>query len=429
MGKFDYFAALESDKAMLFTSIFNEFWRFLREDRQADVRYHTCLNKELKDLHEYVADLKGEAIPEFSCNFPMGGMVYSDNVGAKGKNPLKQDTKDAAYVFDGITAHPVYFLCVNVINIDYVDVAPLSYRFLAAYSEGEAREFLTHYYATIRNKHKRAVMNYRGNRIKQFRKMAWENIFLPNTMGEDIRQHILDFFESEDMYRKHNLDWRMGFLFAGPPGNGKTAVCRAVATESEVPVIYCALDDDMYSVMLSLQETTAEQAPCVVIIEDADTLGAEPAMRSNFLNMLDGLFTVDGVLTIASTNCPEKLDPAFTGRPSRFDYLYHFRNPEKRERKAIFLGKLGDFAENLDGKEVDELVDKMEGLSAAAVQEVSVKALRTAFRDGEEVTLQLLNESFRQVQEHMTTAEEGFEKLSRGSFGFAPVERSLRFPQ
>jgi AAA+ superfamily predicted ATPase len=74
-------------------------------------------------------------------------------------------------------------------------------------------------------------------------------------------------------------------------------------------------------------------APCLVVLEDLDAL-IEDENRAFLLNELDGFANNDGVVVIASTNHPEKLDPAILDRPSRFDRKYHFTLPELPERLA-----------------------------------------------------------------------------------------------
>ncbi|MEH2270050.1 MAG: AAA family ATPase [Nostoc sp.] len=76
-----------------------------------------------------------------------------------------------------------------------------------------------------------------------------------------------------------------------------------------------------------------QSAPCILILEDIDSL-LTGENRSFFLNELDGFANNQGIVTIATTNHPERLDPAISDRPSRFDRKYHFVLPEALERQA-----------------------------------------------------------------------------------------------
>lgn len=422
MSKFDYFEMC-SGMHSFFTGYFLFVIDTLKE-MGAKVDFHTCLEKPLKDIEAFVSSHKGQRIDKIHRDLPAGGFYYGVSDSNEYKPTLEHRYYDYSYEFKGLTKDPVYVSSINYVSVDYGDA---SYTIICAADKGQATQFMDTYFRFRRELNRNAVMNYRGNKIPYFRRMNWNEIFLPNNMLEDIRNDVDGFFGSKDLYKKHGIDWRLGLLFAGPPGNGKTAVCRAIATTAEVPVVYCALDDDMYTVMTHLQATISAHAPCIVIIEDADTLGADKAVRSNFLNMLDGLFSTEGVLTLASTNNPEDLDPAFTGRPSRFDSLYVFKNPPMEQRKNIFLRKLESVAPQIKDDQVDTLVREMDDLSAACVQEVAVKAMRAAFRSKSSITLELLAESLEKVKKHMTMSDEGIDKVTRGSVGFSPQSSRHRF--
>lgn len=76
-----------------------------------------------------------------------------------------------------------------------------------------------------------------------------------------------------------------------------------------------------------------QSAPCLLVLEDLDSLLTDEN-RSFFLNELDGFAANEGIVTIASTNHPERLDPAIRDRPSRFDRKYHFDLPDNLVRQA-----------------------------------------------------------------------------------------------
>src|SRR6185295_4864728 len=87
-----------------------------------------------------------------------------------------------------------------------------------------------------------------------------------------------------------------------------------------------------------------ETAPCILVLEDLDSLITDHN-RSFFLNELDGFAANTGVVTIASTNYLERLDPAIMARPSRFDRKYHFGQPRSVERLSyleLWAARLDD---------------------------------------------------------------------------------------
>jgi SpoVK/Ycf46/Vps4 family AAA+-type ATPase len=149
------------------------------------------------------------------------------------------------------------------------------------------------------------------------------------------------------------------------------------------------------------------------MVEDVDAMTGNESLRAGFLNIIDGLTGVSGVLTVASTNSPDKLDPAFSSRPSRFDELYLFRNPDDKMREKILRNKLGDDAK--DRFDIPHLVQETNGFSAAFVQEVVVKAMREAFLSGKQVTSTLLRNSVKKVRKHVTDSSENW----TGRIGFS----------
>ena len=123
-----------------------------------------------------------------------------------------------------------------------------------------------------------------------------------------------------------------------------------------------------------------QQAPCLLVFEDLDSIVTD-AVRSYFLNEVDGLKNNDGILMIGSTNHLERLDPGISKRPSRFDRKYLFPDPNLEERVAY----CAFWRQKLDDNDDVEFPEKMEwaiagitkGFSFAYIQEAFVAALLT----------------------------------------------------
>src|SRR5215475_14427791 len=166
---------------------------------------------------------------------------------------------------------------------------------------------------------------------------TFENLILPPQLKRELREDFRRFFASREVYRKYGIPWKRGVLLIGPPGNGKTHAIKALVNELGLPCLYVksfkAERVTEQSNMRNVFARARRSAPCLVALEDLDAL-IEDENRAFLLNELDGFADNEGVVVIASTNHPEKLDPAILDRPSRFDRKYRFDLPALPERLA-----------------------------------------------------------------------------------------------
>ena len=393
--------------------------------QMSEVSYAGFVLEPLGDLEAFAQERKGRETNVLSESFPMGGFGFIRRSQSRRQSSL-EGCKDKCFVFDSVTKHPVYAATVSLISHEYREY-PFLIRtsMIAACDEKEACEFIEEYMAAKRQRSRKqeCVLNWLGEPISNFRKMSWENIFLPGDVLQDIRSEIDAFFGNAELYRKHSLDWRRGILLAGPPGDGKTAIARAIATTAKVPVVYCSAGQgEPFELLDQAAATIARNSPCIAIMEDADALGGDDGpIRAMLLNILDGLFTSNGVLTIATTNSPEKLDAAFTARPSRFDSYYVIPDPAPAEREKLLVARLGDAAKDVSKEEVQEIVVGSNGLSAACVQEIAVCAMLTSLVKKKPLSVEHLREALCKVKNHMK-ASKAADKWARGSIGFGPPD-------
>jgi len=166
---------------------------------------------------------------------------------------------------------------------------------------------------------------------------TFENLILPPQLKRELREDFRRFFVSREVYRKYGIPWKRGVLLIGPPGNGKTHAIKALVNELKLPCLYVksfkAERGAEQSNMRKVFARARRSSPCLVALEDLDAL-IEDENRAFLLNELDGFAANEGVVVIASTNHPEKLDSAILDRPSRFDRKYHFALPALPERLA-----------------------------------------------------------------------------------------------
>ena len=169
----------------------------------------------------------------------------------------------------------------------------------------------------------------------------FDSLVLAGTQKEEIRADAHRFFAARDLYRQHGVPWKRGVIFYGPPGNGKTHALKALVNDLGLPCLYVKSFRNSYGPdeesMAAVFGQARKSAPCVLVFEDLDALISK-RNRSFFLNELDGFAGNDGILTLATSNHPKRLDPAIVDRPSRFDRKYEFGLPGLPER-LIFLGQ------------------------------------------------------------------------------------------
>lgn len=211
--------------------------------------------------------------------------------------------------------------------------------------------------------------------------IEWADIALPAGLLDGIRRSVVGFFESRERYRALGIPYRRGLLFSGPPGCGKTLTIKALAYHASAKFITTLgkanVDDSDIQSALELAGTCA---PAVVIFEDIEKLlEARDVSLSYFLNLLDGLKVLDGILVIATCNEPEKLDPALLHRPSRFDRVWTFPLPGYEQRLAL-LRRRGE--PYFSGVTLKEVAEKSHGFSMAYVQEIIVNALLESAHNG-----------------------------------------------
>ena len=172
--------------------------------------------------------------------------------------------------------------------------------------------------------------------------------------AKESLQEIVDFLHNPGKYEEIGAKMPKGVLLVGPPGTGKTLLARAVAGEAGVPFFSIAGSEfvEMFvgmgaSKVRDLFRQAAEKAPCIVFIDEIDTIGKKRDgtgmggghdEREQTLNQLltemDGFDAAKGVVILAATNRPESLDPALT-RPGRFDRRVPVELPDLKGRESI----------------------------------------------------------------------------------------------
>ncbi|MFN8539140.1 MAG: ATP-binding protein [Thermomicrobiales bacterium] len=167
-------------------------------------------------------------------------------------------------------------------------------------------------------------------------RVDWDDIVLPGEIIADLRKAVEGFFRQREIFSTLGFGWRRGILLVGPPGTGKTMVCKAAAhTVPTIPFLYVRdFHQSRGEAIQTIFERARRVAPCILAFEDIDGL-VGLGHRTVFLNELDGFQNNDGLLIIASSNHPEQIDEALLKRPSRFDRVVHIGLPGPDERREF----------------------------------------------------------------------------------------------
>ncbi len=208
----------------------------------------------------------------------------------------------------------------------------------------------------------------------------------------------------DEIYEQVGLAPPRGILLAGPSGTGKTAMARALSGEKQIPLI--AIDGpQLYSKWLGESERALREvfkkarraAPCILFFDTMDALapkfgadqfGTDVFQRilSQLLREIDNLRDVKGVILLAATNRPERIEPALL-RSGRFDYKIPFAKPDAADRAAILrlCCQRVPLAPDID---FEEFAGRTEGLTSADIESLCKKATLLAiaeFQDGTRV--------------------------------------------
>ncbi len=236
-----------------------------------------------------------------------------------------------------------------------------------------------------------------------------EGIRFSDVAGEEeakeLLKEIVDYLHNPGRYTEIGATIPKGALLVGPPGTGKTLLAKAVAGEANVPFFSISGSEfvEMFVGMgaakvRDLFKQANEKAPCIVFIDEIDTIGKKRDSgpmggndeREQTLNQLltemDGFDARKGVIILAATNRPESLDPALL-RPGRFDRRIPVELPDLQGREAILKvhGKKVKLADDVDFAAIARAAA---GASGAELANMVNEAALHAVRNGRKVVTQ-----------------------------------------
>ena len=243
--------------------------------------------------------------------------------------------------------------------------------------------------------------------------------------AKELLTEIVDYLHNPQKYTEIGASMPKGALLVGPPGTGKTLLAKAVAGEAEVPFFSISGSEfvEMFVGMgaakvRDLFKQANEKAPCIVFIDEIDTIGKKRDgagftggndEREQTLNQLltemDGFDGSKGVVILAATNRPDSLDPALL-RPGRFDRRIPVELPDLKGREEI-LKVHAKKIKIADSVRFDEIAKAAAGASGAELANIVNEAALRAVRDGRKFATQA------DFEESIEVVIAGYQKKNR----------------
>ena len=243
--------------------------------------------------------------------------------------------------------------------------------------------------------------------------------------AKELLTEIVDYLHNPQKYTEIGASMPKGALLVGPPGTGKTLLAKAVAGEAEVPFFSISGSEfvEMFVGMgaakvRDLFKQANEKAPCIVFIDEIDTIGKKRDganftggndEREQTLNQLltemDGFDGSKGVVILAATNRPDSLDPALL-RPGRFDRRIPVELPDLKGREEI-LKVHAKKIKIADSVRFEEIAKAASGASGAELANIVNEAALRAVRDGRKFATQA------DFEESIEVVIAGYQKKNR----------------
>ena len=253
-----------------------------------------------------------------------------------------------------------------------------------------------------------SVMNFGKSRARTQmdpgKQVTFADVAGADEEKEELRE-VVEFMRSPKRFTEMGARIPKGVLLVGPPGTGKTLLAKAVAGEAQVPFFSISGSEfvEMFVGMgaakvRDLFKQANEKAPCIVFIDEIDTIGKKrdgngiggnderEQTLNQLLSEMDGFDGKKGVVILAATNRPESLDPALL-RPGRFDRRIPVELPDLQGREAILKVHAGNVSMS-DQVDFNAIARATSGASGAELANIINEAALRAVRQGRDTVEQ-----------------------------------------
>ena len=214
---------------------------------------------------------------------------------------------------------------------------------------------------------------------------SFADVKLQNDKKQAIKIGALEFFKKKDIYAQNKLPFKRGLIFAGEPGTGKTLVGKALMKETNSTFIwvtakdlttsYGDIDSQAFGRLLLMAK---ELAPSVLFAEDIDDYLEAKSSVDTIKTQMDGLDSMDGVVTVLCTNYPERIPKSLIDRPSSFDDVSIFDLPDEGLRYEILDAHLKSVTIKDRASILKKIAKEAVDLTGAHLKEVAVYSILLA---------------------------------------------------
>ena len=211
------------------------------------------------------------------------------------------------------------------------------------------------------------VIKYNQNKnclfLKKIDVVTCDLFNLPNKIHEEVINDIKHFWSSKHLYKTFGNVYKRNILIHSVPGNGKTSLISLLINDlitnqdGFVIRLQSCLDLENYDNLISVIKEIEPNRNIIVIMEDFEDLVLKIGSESLLLNILDGVKQNENILTIATTNYPERLRERYLNRPTRFNRVIEYPKPDEKVRRYYISEKLNKCNIPITESDLDSYVD------------------------------------------------------------------------